>query len=333
MYIDSFCHFLPIKYYNFVCKTVEIVPRMLSRAASIKFMSDEIYRNKIISSIDGYTQIISSVSPTFEMLASQTKSPSLAKVYNDSLCELVNKYPQYYNGFIASLPLNNLEASAKESIRAVKELGAKGIQLFTNINDEPLDKPENSIIFDVLSELDVPILLHPVREYTRSDYLGEDYSRYEIWWALGWLYETSVTMLRLAFWGIFEKWPNLKVMAHHAGGMIPISEGRIKYGLVRVGNRTPLYLNDAHTIELKGDLEQQMRKFYVDTATFGSIIGIQAAITYFGIDNVIFATDCPFGAPDAEQIINTIESINSLHMSDNVKNKIFYENAKRIFKI
>ena len=74
---------------------------------------------------------------------------------------------------------------------------------------------------------------------TVADYPSEEVSKFDTWWALGWPYETSVAMARLVFSGLFDRWPDLKLITHHCGGMIPMMEGRIESGLQLLGTRKP----------------------------------------------------------------------------------------------
>ena len=70
------------------------------------------------------------------------------------------------------------------------------------------------------------------------DYKTEDRSKYEIWWTFGWPYETSAAMARLVFGGVMDRLPQLKVMAHHLGAMVPYFEGRVGPGWDQLGKRT-----------------------------------------------------------------------------------------------
>ena len=71
-----------------------------------------------------------------------------------------------------------------------------------------------------------------------ADYPTEEKSKYEIWWTFGWPYETSAAMARLVFSGIMDQFPNLKVVAHHMGAMVPFFEGRVGPGMDQLGSRT-----------------------------------------------------------------------------------------------
>ena len=75
--------------------------------------------------------------------------------------------------------------------RAIDQLGAKGVMIYTNIAGTPLDAPQFQPLFDEAARRDVPIWLHPARGASMPDYGSEDSSAFEIWWALGWPYEPA----------------------------------------------------------------------------------------------------------------------------------------------
>jgi predicted TIM-barrel fold metal-dependent hydrolase len=103
---------------------------------------------------------------------------------------------------------------ASESKRAIEELGAAGMQIYTNIKGQPLDHPDFEAFFEYMNESGKPIWMHPARGQGFADYQSEDRSEYEIWWTFGWPYETSAAMARLVFSGMFDRYPNLN--CHHA---------------------------------------------------------------------------------------------------------------------
>lgn len=109
----------------------------------------------------------------------------------------------------------------------------------------------------------------------------EDRSRYELWFLIGWPYQTAVAMCRLAFSGIFEDFPNLKIVTHHVGAMIPMLEGRIENGLKQYGGRTAPELKEELTrTRMKGNPIDIFWKFYADTASFGSASAIRCGIEF-----------------------------------------------------
>jgi len=331
--IDIFCHWLPIDYFKKVKQIASAPTHMLDRSRSIPVMVDAEKRLSLMNQFPGYRQIISLVSPPIEYLADSNNAPELAKIANDGLAEIATKYPDRFVGFVASSPMNNLSAALKEAERAIKELGACGVQIFSNVNGKPIDQPEYLPLFNLIAEFDLPIWLHPVRGMNHADYQTEPFSKYEIWWALGWPYETSVAMTRLVFAEIFDKFPKLKIIAHHAGAFIPAAEGRLKYGLDVMGNRTPdEYKNLVQTV-LKEQPIEALKRFYTDTASFGSKRAIESALHFFGIDNVMFATDMPFG-PDhgLGQIQNTLKAIEAIDLEKEDRQRLFSENVRQLIK-
>ena len=124
-------------------------------------------------------------------------------------------------------------------IAPISDLGGRGIQLFTNVCGKPLVAPEFLPLFDAMAAFDLPIWLHPYRGVGLLRTMRAKIARiYEIWWTFGWPYETSVAMARIVFAGLFDTYPNLKVITHHMGAMAPYFEGRVGPGWDQLGART-----------------------------------------------------------------------------------------------
>lgn len=331
--IDIFCHWMPESYYRKMTKLSSSKLTMFERAKRIEVMGDIEKRCELMAQFPGYRQIPSLVSPPLSSLAGPGKTPDLAKLANDAAAGIISKYAERFPGFVASVPMNNPQAMVKETERAVLELRASGIQIFTNVNGEPIDKEEFWPFYEMIAELKVPIWLHPTRGMDHSDYTTEKYSKYEIWWALGWLMETSVAMLRLSYASVFDRWPGLKIITHHAGAFIPAAEGRLESGMKGMGNRTPEDKKHLIKTGLKGSLTTILKKFYTDTASFGSKSAIMQALAFFGVSNMLFASDMPFGPKQGrDNICNTIELLENINLKENEKREIFSENAKNILK-
>ncbi len=199
MKIDAFNHFFPEAFYRKMLEVAPNHPDMGRRVRNVPTLTDLDQRFRVMDEFGDYGQILSLASPPLEAIATAEVSPTLAQIANHGMAELVNKYPDRFPGFTASLPMNNPDAVAKEIDRSIKELGARGVQVFSNVEGRPLDEPEFSIVWESLADYDLPVWIHPARGQGFPDYLTEEKSKYEIWWTLGWHYETSVTMARLVF--------------------------------------------------------------------------------------------------------------------------------------
>jgi aminocarboxymuconate-semialdehyde decarboxylase len=170
--------------------------------------------------------------------------------------------------------------------------------------------------------------MHPSRGANFTDYLSEEQSKYEIWWTFGWPYETSAAMARLVFSGTFDRHPNLKIITHHAGGMIPFFEGRVGAGWDQMGARTTSTDLQKVLKGLKRPHLEYFKEFYADTASFGSQKAIEHAVEFFSEDRVLFASDAPFDPEGGPMYIrDTMAVIDSMDISDAVRKKIYQDNA------
>ena len=332
--IDIFCHCLPPRLNAAVDAALAGPLPMLDRARSLTPMVDLEARLRLMDQFPGYRQVLSLASPALEAIVGPDTSPELARVGNDAQAEWCTAHPDRFPGFIASLPMNHPDAVLAEATRAVEGLGAVGVQVYSHVNGQPLDAPEHRPLFALMAKLGRPIWLHPLRGANVPDYPGEDLSRYDIWWAFGWPHESSVAMARLVFAGVFDEWPDLKIITHHAGGTVPMMEGRLKAGLDLFTERFPPAEPEVVRPVLKEPAVDAFRRFYADTATFGSRAAIECGRSFFGNDKMLFATDMPFDPElGTANIRETLRAIETMDISENDRAAILHDNARRVLKL
>ncbi len=331
--IDAFNHVFPKSFFDRLQEVI-VNRGAIKRWLHIPFLHDVDVRFRMIEEFgNDYRQILSLSSPPIESINPDRQiTIDLARLANDSQAEMVRQYPHRFPGFLASLPLNLPEESCAELTRAVKELGAVGVQVFTNANGVPLDHPQYLPLFDTANALGCPIMLHPARGAGFADYATETKSKYEIWWTFGWPYETSAAMQRLVFSRLFDRLPDIKIVAHHLGAMIPYFEGRVGYGLDQLGARTA----DEDYEGLRKSLPKRpidyFRMFWGDTAVFGSRNATECGLKFFGADQVVFASDAPFDPEGGPMYIReTIKIIDTLEISETDRQKIYQGNAEKLF--
>jgi predicted TIM-barrel fold metal-dependent hydrolase len=333
MKIDLFNHFFPKRFFNEYIESGFAGKDIGKRVRNVPTIADLDARFRVMDEFGDYRQFLSLPSPPLEAMAGPEDSPALARIANDGLADLVAKYPDRFIGFAASLPLNNPGQSLLEMDRAVTQLGARGIQIFTNVCGKPLDSPEFQPLFEEAARRGLAIWMHPARGASFPDYFTENRSQYEIWWTLGWPYETSAAMARMVFSGLFDRLPNLKIISHHLGGMIPYFEGRVGYGWDQLGSRT----SDVDYVSLLVSMKKRpidyFRMFYADTALFGALAGTRCGVEFFGVDHVVFASDVPFEPQPGLYIRETIRCIESLGLTPDQRDRIYRRNALALLKM
>jgi aminocarboxymuconate-semialdehyde decarboxylase len=183
-----------------------------------------------------------------------------------------------------------------------------------------------------MNELGKPIWLHPARGAETPDYLDEKKSLYEIWWTIGWSYETAAAMLRLVYSKIMDNHPNLKIITHHFGGIVPMLEGRLGPGNDVMGNRT----TDEDYVGLRKSLKKRpldyfKNSFWADTAAFTAVPATKAGMEFFPIDKIVFASDCPFDPEGGTMYPRvTLQILESLNLSKADQDKIYFKNLEAI---
>jgi predicted TIM-barrel fold metal-dependent hydrolase len=328
MLIDIYTHIFPSRYFEEFARSSKGLGAIAARYKAVPAILDLDARFRAMDELDDYRQIIALPHPVLEEVASPAEATRLARLSNDELAGLCAAHPDRFPGFVATVALTDVDTAVTEANRAVTELGARGIQIYTNIVGRPLDDPRYRPIFAAMAAHDLPIWLHPARTADHADYAVEDKSRYEMWWCFGWPYETSVAMARLVFSGVFDRHPALKIITHHLGGMIPYFDGRIGPGLAVLGSRTAGEDYSTVLSSLKKPHLDYFHMFYADTAMFGGASGLPSGLKFFGADHVVFATDAPF-APIRE----TYDALDQLELSAEDRRKITSGNAQKLLKL
>lgn len=328
MKIDVFAHILPVRYLERVEKILarpDVSPAVRGHGPWLRedaVLYDLDARFRYLEPFEDYRQVLVLAAPPLEELGRPAVTRDLARFANDEMAALVGQHDRFV-GFCASLPLNDVDESLAELDRAVREYGALGFQLYSNINGLPLDHPRFRPIFGRAQELGVTIWLHPTRSPAWADYPTEQESKYGIWWSIGWPYETAAAMCRLVYSGIMEAHPGLRVITHHSGAMIPYFSGRF-VGVQTEDQRPALDRLPREPLEY-------FRRFYADAALFGAPHALRCSIEFFGAGHVLFGTDMPLGGPKV--VPDTIADIEAVLPAAADREQVFAGNARALFGI
>lgn len=331
--LDIFCHFMPHSIFD---RLDRLVPGHVALKAfpTRPSLLDVSSRLAMMDEFPGLRQVLSLANPPIEHLGGPELTPELARIANDGLAELCTKYPDRFPSFIASMPMNNVDACLKEIDRAVTTLGACGIQVFSNVLGKPLSLPEFRPLFQRMAQLDLPVWIHPMRGPKHADYSTEDISENEIWFSFGWPFETTACVTRLIYSRLFDELPHLKLITHHMGGMIPFYAGKVELGFDQIFFGTSQTNPQAEKAGLKRRPIEYYKMLYGDTALNGAVAATRCGHAFFGTEHAVFATDAPFDAEDGRLLIrSTINAVRALEIPESEKAMIFEGNARRLLKL
>jgi uncharacterized protein len=340
--IDAYAHISPPKYTDFLFQKFPGAAKSMFHKegpdGSPTISNSPIYdldqRFKIMDLFPGLVQVLTiGPVPPIEYFANERQTVELSRMANDEMAELLLKYRNRFVAAIALLPMNNPDAALKEAERAINQLGFRGIYVHTNINGKPLDAPEFLPLFEMMAKYNLPIYLHPWRSEKFVDYPTLQSSKYAIASIFGWPYETTAAMTHIVFSGILEKYPNLKIITHHGGGMVPYFQQRIyqHYGSKSMASGA----RGADVRALSKAPLEYFKMFYNDTAIHGNTYALMSAYELCGADHLVFGADMPLGDhyQGLRSYRETIKAIEAMSITPEEKKMIFVDNAVNLLKI
>ena len=263
-------------------------------------------------------QVLSHGAPATQRLDAET-GIRLARLANDQLHEAVNAHPTRFAGF-AALPTADPKAAADELERAVTRLGFKGAMIHGLTNGVFHDDKRFWPIYERAQALDVPIYLHPglphpaVVEAYYKDYLKDFPALLTAAW--GFTVETATQGIRMILSGVFDAYPNLKIILGHLGESLPFSLWRIDQGLSR-SSKMPRRFRDYFC-----------DNFWITTSGNFSTPALLCCMLEMGVDRILFSIDYPYvmNAPGTKWM-------DAISLSPEDKAKILSGNARQLLRL
>jgi len=252
-------------------------------------------------------QVLSTVPVMFSYWAKDEDTLTVSEFLNDHIADIAERNPKRFIG-LGTIPMQNTALAIQELIRC-KEIGLRGIQIGSHINDWNLDRAELFPIFQKCEELEMSIFVHP------WDMMGkEKMEKYWLPWLVGMPAETSLAICSMIFGGVFERLPNLKVAFAHGGGSFPATIGRIEHGF----NVRP----DLCAIDNKVNPRDYLGNFYLDSLVHEPKM-LDFIVDMMGEDKICLGTDYPFPLGELEPG----KLINEMNYTNAKKAKLLAENA------
>ncbi len=262
--------------------------------------------------------------------ADPQKCLQAARLLNDELAQVAARRRDRFSA-VAVLPTTHPEIMLAELNRAVKELQMAGGMFVTGPTVKRPDHPDYEFLYAEASRLDVPLWIHPSRPPFYPDYLDEKESKFQIWQTLSWLQDSSAAMVRIVFAGVLDRHPDLKLIIHHHGALVPLFAQRMQYGWDYFEQNTGV----KQLTTISRPYIEHFKKFYCDTATQGKepkLLEMTAA--FFGTDRVLFGSDAPMDASAGRSFTaDAIASVAEMDAPEEDKARIFRGNALRLLKL
>jgi len=252
-------------------------------------------------------------------MMSADKANAIAAIGNDRLYEAIQRHPDRFAGLATIAPQDPANA-VKEIERAITKLKLSGIMINSHTNGEYLSERKYWPILEAIAALKVPLYIHPrapipaMAKAYRTDHL-----EHAIW---GYQAETGLHGLRIITSGVLDHFPGLQIVLGHMGEGIPYWLYRLDFmhGRVRIPfDRPKLKLTPS---------EYFNRNFYITTSGMNWEPTLKFCIEVLGSDRIMWAIDYPYqDHPDA------VDFMDAAGISEKDKQKIYHENAERVFKL
>lgn len=238
----------------------------------------------------------------------------LATSTNDAFGDIAEKYPDSFVA-LATLPMQSPSAAVEELERAVRDRGLRGAMMFSNVAGRPIDGAEYLPVFEKAQSLDVPVFIHPTTPINGT--CMQDYRLVPI---MGFGVDTSLAIVRLVFSGIFERLPDLKLVATHTGGVFPYLRGRIEAAY------------DAYPetrVNMPHRPSEYFRRVWLDTVCYDRAV-LESSMKFWGPGKMVMGSDYPHQIGDLK---NCVSRLMQLDMPDEERELVLGRNAAELLRI
>jgi aminocarboxymuconate-semialdehyde decarboxylase len=256
------------------------------------------------------TQVLSTVPVMFSYWTKPLDGLVISQFLNDHMAEVCQKNPQQFLA-LGTVPMQDPALAAKELRRCIVDLGFKGVQIGSHINDWNLENKVFDEFYQTANELEAAVFIHP------WDMMGAaKMPKYWLPWLVGMPAETCLAICSMIFGGVFKRFPKMKVAFAHGGGSFAGTLGRIDHGFqVRP---------DLCAIDNQISPKDSLGSFFVDSLVHDET-ALQLIVETFGEDFVLLGSDYPF--PLGEE--NPGESIEKSQLDKQIKEKLLFKNARQ----
>jgi len=306
MIIDTHFHAFPGKY-------LDLIPEAKQDVRGVGFHGFD--HKEYLNVMDQYgidIGVLSNTGGRIEKSGSRAKAIELCRILNDAFAEAHAKYPSRFLAF-ARLPMLEMDDCVRELERCYTDLKMHGVMMPTNVAGKYIDEPEFRPFWDALAAGRKPLFLHPANAPCQPNW-----DKYSLHQKILWPTDSTLAISRIVYAGVFDRYPDLKVIAAHLGGMILVYLDRLNW---REGNPA-----------CKDEPETYFKKIFYDTAGPIRASFIKLACESVGADQILFGADYPHGREgrDDQFYPMTLKAMQELGISAADKERLYSLKARRL---
>jgi aminocarboxymuconate-semialdehyde decarboxylase len=268
------------------------------------------YRESVLDQVGVDVQVLTFTAPGVDIEKPET-AVRLAGAVNDAFTRIVEERPSRFSA-LATLPLNDPEASVAELTRAVRELGLPGAMVFSNVQGVPLADQRFWPLWERADELGAVIYVHPTYP------MGvEAMKEYWLMPLVGFTFDTTLAAAHLVFAGVPERFPGIRWVLAHLGGAIPYLAERLDRGFHAFSECRAQITEPPSTY---------LRRFYYDTVNFDPL-ALRLALEFAGPEQLVAGSDYPHMIGSLESML---ASIRGLELPEATEQAILGANTERL---
>lgn len=236
-----------------------------------------------------------------------------ARIVNDDMARAQRTWPDRIR-WMASLPWQYPNAAVEE-LRRAQANGAVGVMVLANINEVSLTDERFAPIWKAIDDLALPVLVHPTAPPGTP---AMDLRPFNLIASIGFMFDTCLAISRMMFDGFFERYPNLKIIASHAGGALPFLVGRL--------NQCFDNMNACRT-KTQTRPSEFLRHIYYDAVTYRKE-SLEMCIQVGGADHVMYGSDYPHNIGDMKGCLARVDAL-----PEGTRQAVRGGTAQQIFKL
>jgi len=267
------------------------------------------YRERVLETHGVDMQVVTLTTPGTHV-EEPALAADLARLVNDAFADVIATRRRF--SALATLPLNDPEASARELERAMTRLKLPGAMLFSNVNGTALADQRFWPLYEVANDLGAVLYIHPNHPIS-----VEAMTEYWLMPLVGFLMDTTLAAAHLVFAGVPRRFPKIRWALCHLGGAIPYLAERLDRGFFA--------FSECHQ-HIDRPPSEYLKQFYFDTVNFDPH-ALKLAVDFAGSDHVLAGSDYPHQIGSIAQMLT---SIDALDVSEEARAAIRGGNAARL---